>query len=342
VPGDPNSRIAGHASNNHMDTEQKVTPDQLIAEMHRTVDRLAEDGADRGDIKILARTLRELRHSFRVLADHRGVRKVTVFGSARCLPGSPSYRQAEAFGREMAGKGWMVVTGGGAGIMEAAHVGAGRDLAMGINILLPFEQGANRIISDDAKLIHVKYFFTRKLLFVKESDGVALFPGGFGTMDEAFEVLTLLQTGKSGMFPIVLLDDPGGDYWRLWREFVEGHLLRRGLISSEDLSLFCVTDSVAEAAEEIFRFYRVFHSMRYVGKELVLRLKRSPPPDLLSRFEAGFSDILSAGTFRLGSSLPDEANEPQLADLPRLVFRFNWRNFGRLRMLIDLLNRETG
>jgi uncharacterized protein (TIGR00730 family) len=325
-----------------MGTEQKVTPDQLIAEMHRTVDRLAEDGADRGDIKILARTLRELRHSFRVLADHRGVRKVTVFGSARCPPDSSSYRQAEAFGREMAGTGWMVVTGGGAGIMEAAHVGAGRELAMGINILLPFEQGANRIISDDEKLIHVKYFFTRKLLFVKESDGVALFPGGFGTMDEAFEVLTLLQTGKSRMFPIVLLDDPGGDYWRIWREFAESHLLRRGLISAEDLSLFRITDRVSEAAEEITGFYRVFHSMRYVGKELVLRLNHPPSPDLLARIGDDFSDILASGTFRLGPSLPDEANEPQLAGLPRLIFGFNRRNFGRLRMLIDLLNREPG
>lgn len=325
-----------------METGGKVTPDELIAEMHRTVDRLAEDGADRGDIKILARALRELRHSFRVLSEHRGVRKVTVFGSARCPPGSPSYGQAEAFGREMAAKGWMVVTGGGSGIMEAAHVGAGREQAMGINILLPFEQGANRIVSGDSKLIHVKYFFTRKLLFVKEADAVALFPGGFGTLDEAFEVLTLLQTGKSRMFPIVLLDDPGGDYWRIWREFVEGHLLRRGMVSSEDLSLFRVTDSVAEAADEISGFYRVFHSMRYVGRELVFRLNRPPFPDLLARIEAGFSDILSSGTFRVGNSLPDEANEPHLADLPRLIFPFNRRNFGRLRMLIDLLNRESG
>lgn len=324
-----------------MTTDGKITSDQLIAEMHRTVDRLAEDGADRGDIKILARALRELRHSFRLLAEHRGVRKVTVFGSARCLPGTPSYRQAEAFGREMAGKGWMVITGGGAGIMEAAHVGAGKGLAMGINILLPFEQGANPIISGDAKLIHVKYFFTRKLLFVKEADGVALFPGGFGTLDEAFEVLTLQQTGKSRIFPIVLLDDPGGDYWRIWREFVEGHLLRRGMISPEDLSLFRVTDSVAEAAEEISGFYRVFHSMRYVGRDLVFRLKRPPSPELLARIGDDFSDILASGKFRLGKSLPDEENEPLLIDLPRLIFPFNRRNFGRLRMLADVLNREA-
>ncbi|NNG47482.1 MAG: LOG family protein, partial [Deltaproteobacteria bacterium] len=222
----------------------------------------------------------------------------------------------------------------------AAHVGAGQNLAMGINILLPFEQGANRIITGDPKLIHVKYFFTRKLLFVKESDGVALFPGGFGTLDEAFEVLTLLQTGKSKLFPIVLLDEPGGDYWRLWKEFVAGHLLRRELISPEDLSLFRVTDDMAVAVEEILGFYRVFHSMRYVGKELVIRLSRPLPGDALSRIQGEFSDILASGSFRLGASLPDEGNEPRLADLPRLIFRFNRKNFGRLRMLVDHLNRE--
>jgi uncharacterized protein (TIGR00730 family) len=324
-----------------MENSRKVTPDQLIAEMHRTVDRLAEDGADRGDIKILARALRELRHSFRVLSEHKGVRKVTVFGSARSLPESPSYRQAVAFGREMAGRGWMVVTGGGEGIMEAAHVGAGQDLAMGINILLPFEQGPNRIVASDPKLIHVKYFFTRKLLFVKESDGVALFPGGFGTLDESFEVLTLLQTGKSMLFPIVLLDEPGGNYWRLWREFVEGHLTRRGLISPEDLSLFRVTDTVEEAVEEILGFYRMYHSMRYVGKELVIRISRPLPRHAQSRIRRDFSDMLAAGSFRTGSSLPDEENEPHLAALPRLIFRFNRKHFGRLRMLIDFLNREV-
>jgi len=324
-----------------MENGRKATPDELIAEMHRTVDRLAEDGADRGDIKILARALRELRHSFRVLSEHKGVRKVTVFGSARSLPESPSYRQAVAFGREMAGRGWMVVTGGGEGIMEAAHVGAGQDMAMGINILLPFEHSPNRIVASDPKLIHVKYFFTRKLLFVKESDGVALFPGGFGTLDEAFEVLTLLQTGKSMLFPIVLLDEPGGNYWRLWREFVEGHLLRRGLISPADLSLFRVTDTVEEAVEEILGFYRSYHSMRYVGKELVIRISRPLPRHAQSRVRRDFSDILAAGSFRTGSSLQDEENEPHLAALPRLIFRFNRKHFGRLRMLIDFLNREV-
>ena len=324
-----------------MENGRKVTRDELIAEMHRTLDRLAEDGADRGDIKLLARTMRELTRSFRLLSGLRPFRKVTVFGSARSLPGSPAYRQAVAFGAEMARRGWMVVTGGGEGIMEAAHVGAGQDLAMGINILLPFEQAANRIVSGDPKLIHVKYFFTRKLLFVKEADGVALFPGGFGTLDESFEVLTLLQTGKSRLFPVVLVDEPGGDFWRLWKEFVKRHLLGRSWISPEDLSFFRVTDDAREAADEILGFYRVFHSMRYVGKELVLRLRIPVPDDLLRRIDESFADILESGSFATGAALRGEEDEPELSGLPRLIFRFNRRSFGRLRTLVDFLNREA-
>lgn len=324
-----------------MENGRKVTADELIAEMHRTVDRLGEDGADRGDIKLLARAMREMRHSLRVFAGVRGRRKVTVFGSARCAPDSPSYRQAVAFGREMARHGWIVVTGGGSGIMEAAHVGAGEDLSMGINILLPFEQAPNRVVAGRANLVHVKYFFTRKLLFVKEADGVALFPGGFGTLDESFEVLTLLQTGKSRPFPIVLVDEPGGDYWRRWAEFVREHLLRRGLISPEDLALFRVTDDATVAVEEILGFYRVFHSTRSVGRDFVIRLARPIPDATLARIRREFADILASGTFRLGAGLPDETDEPALAHLPRLIFRFDRRSYGRLRALIDALNREA-
>jgi hypothetical protein len=305
------------------------------------VEGLAEDATDRGDLKILARAMRELRYSFRVFSGLRGMRKVTVFGSARCRAGSPAYRQAVAFGKEMARRGWLVITGGGEGIMEAAHVGAGQDLAMGINILLPFEQPDNPVIAGGARLIHVKYFFTRKLLFVKEADGVALFPGGFGTLDESFEVLTLLQTGKSRLFPIVLVDEPGGDYWRLWKGFVESHLLGRGWISPEDLALFRITDDAAEAVEEILGFYRVYHGMRYVGKDLVFRLRLPPSDSVLSRIRADFGDIVESGTFRTGAALPEEEDEPEISELPRLVFRFNRKSFGRLRMLVDFLNRET-
>ena len=319
----------------------KVSSEELLAGLRQTVEGLAEDGADRGDLKILARAMRQLRYSFRVFAGLKGFRKVTVFGSARCRAGSPGYRQAVAFGREMARRGWLVITGGGEGIMEAAHVGAGQEMAMGINILLPFEQPDNPVIAGDSKLIHVKYFFTRKLLFVKEADGVALFPGGFGTLDESFEVLTLLQTGKSRLFPIVLVDEPGGDYWRLWKEFVERHLLGRGWISPEDLALFRVTDNAFEAAEEILGFYRVYHSMRYVGKDLVFRLRLPPSDAVFSRLRASFGDIVDSGTIRLGAALPEEEDEPELASHPRLIFRFNRKSFGRLRMLVDFLNREA-
>jgi uncharacterized protein (TIGR00730 family) len=320
---------------------RRVSPGELLTELRQTVEGLAEDGADRGDLKILTRAMRELRYSFRVFSGLRGLRKVTVFGSARCRAGTPVYRQAEAFGGEMARRGWLVITGGGEGIMEAAHVGAGLDMAMGINIMLPFEQPDNPVIAGDAKLIHVKYFFTRKLLFVKEADGVALFPGGFGTLDESFEVLTLLQTGKSRLFPVVLVDEPGGDFWRLWKEFVERHLLGRSWISPEDLSLFRVTDDAREAADEILGFYRVFHSMRYVGKELVLRLRFPVPADLLRRVDDGFADILESGSFATGAALREEEDEPELSGLPRLIFRFNRRSFGRLRTLVDFLNREA-
>ncbi len=325
-----------------MATIRKVTADELIAEMHRTVDGLAADGADRGDIKLLARALRESRHSFRVFAGLRAFRKVMVFGSARCDQGSPSYRQAVAFGEEMARNGWMVVTGAGSGIMEAANVGAGQDLSAGINILLPFEQAPNRIVAGHANLVNVKYFFTRKLLFVKEADGVALFPGGFGTLDESFEVLTLVQTGKSRPFPIVLVDEPGGDYWRSWAEIVEGRLLRRGLISPEDVALYRVTDDPSAAAAEIMGFYRVFHSVRSVGRETVIRLSRPLSEQAVERLRRDYADILAGGSFRLGKSLPDETDEPGLAALPRLIFPFNRRSYGRLRQLIDAVNCEGG
>jgi uncharacterized protein (TIGR00730 family) len=245
------------------------------------------------------------------------------------------------FSRKIVEAGFMVITGAASGIMEAGHVGAGRENSIGVNILLPFEQEANAIIAGDVKLMHLKYFFTRKLLFVKESDAVALFPGGFGTQDEGFEVLTLVQTGKSHLIPIVLIDAPGGDYWKRWQSFIQEVLLERQMISPNDLALYKVTDSVEEAVAEVTGFYRVYHSMRYVKGDLVLRLHRPLPPPLLERIRAEFADILLAGTFEQTSALPAEANDAHLAALPRLCFRFDRRSLGRLRMLIDLINREA-
>jgi uncharacterized protein (TIGR00730 family) len=317
-----------------------VSIEQLVQQLKETADKLIRDQANRGDVKLLSTALKELRYAFKVFAPYRNRRKVTVFGSARLLPEHPAYESAVEFGRRIAEAGLMVITGAASGIMEAGHVGAGRENSIGVNILLPFEQDANAVIAGDAKLMHLKYFFTRKLLFVKESDAVTLFPGGFGTQDECYEVLTLVQTGKSHLFPIVMLEEPGGDYWQQWRRYVEEVLLARGMVSPADLALFKITDSVDEAVAEVLGFYRVYHSMRYVNRYLVLRLQRALPEQLLERIRAEFADIVEAGTFEQTSALPAEANEADLATLPRLRFQFDRRNLGRLRMLIDLINRE--
>jgi uncharacterized protein (TIGR00730 family) len=323
------------------DARQPVSIEQLVLQIKETADKLVRDGANRGDVKLLSTALRELRYAFKIFAKYRNERKVTVFGSARTIPSHLAYESAVEFSRRMAQAGYMVITGAASGIMEAGHVGAGREHSIGVNILLPFEQDANAIIAGDAKLMHLKYFFTRKLLFVKESDAVALFPGGFGTQDEGFEVLTLVQTGKSHLFPIVMIDEPGGTYWRLWERFVKEVLLQRQLISDADLTLFKVTDSVDEAVEEVLRFYRVYHSMRYVRDDLVLRLQRRLSEPLLNQLRRDFADIVVSGTLAQTGALPAEANDPHLAELPRLRFRFDRSNLGRLRMLIDRINLEA-
>src|SRR5579862_1558868 len=248
------------------DSRKSIGIEQLVQQIKETADKLIRDQANRGDVKLLSTALKELRYCFKVFGPYRHRRKVTVFGSARLPLDHPACKAAVAFGRRLAEAGFMVITGAASGIMEAGHVGAGRDASIGVNILLPFEQSANPIIAGDNKLMHLKYFFTRKLLFVKESDAVALFPGGFGTQDEGFEVLTLVQTGKSHLFPIVMVDLPEGGYWGPWDAYVKNVLLAQGMISPSDLALYKLTHSVEEAMTEIRNFYRVYHSMRYVKK----------------------------------------------------------------------------
>jgi uncharacterized protein (TIGR00730 family) len=315
---------------------------ELIEMIKESADKLASDHTSRGDLKILSRTLRELRYAFKVFSPYRYRRKVTVFGSARTSRDHPAYRQAIEFGRKMAEHDWLVITGAASGIMEAGHVGAGREHAMGLNILLPFEQAVNSVISGDPKLVYMKYFFTRKLMFVKESDAFCLMPGGFGTLDEGLEVLTLLQTGKHDMMPVLLLDEPGGDYWLNFQRFIQQQLLDRGMISDQDLSLYRLTDRVDQAVEEILTFYRVYHSMRYVRANLVFRLQQSLSESQLAEINEQFQDLLVAGQFTLGRPLPEEKDEPGLAAFPRLIFPFNRRNYGRLRQLIDHINRAGG
>jgi len=316
------------------------TQDELLDEMRETIDKLQSDNASRGDLKILGRALKELRYSFRVFSKYRANRKVTVFGSARTKPEAPAYQQTIKFGRRMAEAGWMVLTGAGGGIMEAAHVGAGRSMAMGVNIMLPFEQSANPVIAGDEKLINLKYFFTRKLLFVKEVHAIVLFPGGFGTMDEGFETLTLIQTGKRDMLPIVCVDEPGGQYWEQFRNFVESQLLRTGLISPEDMSLFRVTDDVDVAFHEVMNFYRVFDSMRYIRDALVLRLRSEPSDEYVARLNDQYKDVIVSGRIEKVAVHPFESDEEHLSHLTRLRMKFNRRNLGRLRQLIDQLNRD--
>ena len=313
----------------------------LMETMHRTIDRMGKDGTTRGDLKILSRTLRELRYAFKVFQPYRRRRKVTVFGSARTSPAQPAYQQAVEFGRAMAGQGWMVITGAGGGIMEAGNLGAGREMSMGLNILLPFEQRANDVIDGDPKLVTMKYFFTRKLMFVKECSAVVSLPGGLGTLDETCEVLTLLQTGKQTMMPIVLLDQPGGSYWHDLGLFFEKHLLNTQLISPADTSLYRITDNVEVAADEILKFYRVYHSMRYVRNRLVFRLTESLTNEQLDTINVQFADILVDGVFEQTGALAQEQGEEDLIGLPRLAFHFNRRALGRLRMLIDFVNGRS-
>jgi uncharacterized protein (TIGR00730 family) len=312
----------------------------LLLRLRHAADRLPVSRTAQEDLKILSQTLRELRRAFSVFAPYRTQRKVTIFGSARTPRDAPAYEQAVRLGKSMADSGWFVVTGAATGIMEAGHRGAGRDRSMGLNIMLPFEQEANDVIRGDGKLVTMKYFFTRKLMFVKECDAVVCLPGGFGTMDEAFEVLTLLQTGKREMMPLVFLDSPGGRFWRNWLDYIRENLLAGGMISAEDLSLFRVTDSVEQTVAEIIGFYRVFHSMAYANNRLVLRLQRPLSDVRLSALERDFADILSDGRFHQETSLNGQPSGTDQPPLTGLVFHFNRRSLGRLRRLIDAINAD--
>ncbi len=337
-------RIRPNVSEEHpLPTEHAVEPslaDQLVEEIKETADKLVHDNASVGDLKILSRALKELRYAFKVFTPYRRQRKVTVFGSARLKPDHVCYQQAVDFGRRMANAGWYVVTGAGGGIMEAAHVGAGRKMSMGLNIMLPFEQEANPVIDKDEKLVHFKYFFTRKLLFVKEVHAIALFAGGFGTQDEGWETLTLVQTGKRDLMPIVCVDPPGQSYWANWKKYIRDNLLADGLISLEDMSLFTVVSSVKDAFNEIIDFYSVYNSMRYVRDKLYLRLHREPSDQFVEELNDRFSGILEGGKIEKCPSHPLEKDDEHLAHLPRLSMRFNRRDIGRLRQLVDLLNQR--
>lgn len=310
----------------------------LMTELLTGLLKLHDAHLDLLDVKIVNRAVKELRHAFSIFHGYRNRQKVSIFGSARTLSDDPNYQLAYQFAQSIVREGFMVITGGADGIMRAAQEGAGRENSFGVNIMLPFEQGPNSTIADDPKLITFKYFFTRKLMFQKEANAIALFPGGFGTHDEGFEILTLAQTGKSDPQPIICLQAPGCDYWDDWSAFVTRQLLKRKLINEEDMSLFTIVNSAEAAVSQILRFYRRYHSMRFVGRELAMRLKQTITPEQLEQLRDRFADLLSDGTFELRGPLAEELDEPALRDLPRLVFNFNRRSTGRLRQLISYLN----
>ena len=314
---------------------------ELIEEMIVTALKMARDEMSVADLKLINRSLKEMRYAAKVFGQYAQFRKVVVFGSARVPIDSPEAKAAEDFARAMVAKDYMVITGGGDGIMGAAQRGAGRERSFGLNIRLPFEQQANPIIEGDPKLINFNYFFDRKLNFVKESHAFALFPGGFGTMDETFEVLTLMQTGKARVIPVVMLDRPSGDYWETWIKFLTDYLFKLGLVSEEDFSFFKIVPDVDAAVAEILQFYKIYHSARWVGEQLVVRINRALSKSAIVDLNKKFADLLREGEIVQGAALRPEKNEPEIWNLPRLILTPHRNNFGRFRQLIDAINASS-
>lgn len=306
--------------------------------MVETVLKFGRSHASIADLKLYNRAMRELRYASTIFSEFQGVPKVAIFGSARSAHTSEEYLAAKEFARRIVEQGYMVITGGGDGIMGAAQEGAGAARSFGLNIRLPFEQKANEVISGDPKLINFRYFFTRKLHFVKETHAFVLFPGGFGTHDEAFEALTLMQTGKTSIVPMVFLDKRGGHYWKTWQKFVNDHLLANGLISETDLALFKITDDLDVALNEILHFYRNFHSYRWVRERMVIRVRHRLTEGALAKMNRDFDHLLAADRIIQSEALPEEHSELHLRQYPRIVLTPHRRDFGTLRLLLDAIN----
>ncbi len=312
----------------------------LVREMILAALKAGQEKNDRAHMKLMNTTMKEMRFTGKMFGPYSSVRKVTVFGSARTEPEEPIYDMARVFGKKLADSGYMVITGAGGGIMHAANEGAGPESSFGVNIQLPFEQKPNPVIAGNPRLITYKYFFNRKVAFLKEADAVALFPGGFGTLDEAMETLTLLQTGKHLPLPLVLIDEPGGTYWSRWIRFIREELLAENYVVEGDFELFKRVNSVDEAFEVIHQFYSCYHSMRYFKDKLVIRLLTVKSDSALEMLNERFSDILVPdGKIIMSDALPEEEDEPELAHLPRLVMDFNMTDYGRLKTLIDEINK---
>lgn len=309
----------------------------LIAEIIATSLKLYRDQPDRGELKLFNTALKEMRYSALVFGGYRDIPKVTMFGSARTAPDDPEYQLAHDFAQLMVTeRDWMVITGAGPGIMEAGNKGAGLGGSFGVNIRLPFEASANEFIPE-SRMINFKYFFTRKLGFVKESNAFTVFPGGFGTMDEAFELLTLIQTGKAPIHPIVLME-AGNTYWPTWEKFVNEELLDKGWISEEDVHLYATTNDPAEAADIICDFYANYHSQRYVDGRLVVRLRSEPSAEQLELLNDEYSDIVVSGQIAATAPLAPEVRDEDSLECARISLHFDRRSYGRLRQMIDQLN----
>jgi uncharacterized protein (TIGR00730 family) len=308
---------------------------RLVRDLVITALKLIPDGRDTGELKLMTAAIKELRYAYRVFGQYPDKHKVTIFGSARTPPDHPDYLAAVVFSRAMAEAGWMVITGAGDGIMKAGHEGPGREASFGVAIRLPFETTANEVIAGDSKLINFRYFFTRKLMFLSQAEAVVLFPGGFGTLDETFETLTLVQTGKASMIPIVTLEGEGGSYWDEFAGFIDRSLLERGWISPEDPGLYHRARSPREAAEHIIRFYRHYHSSRYVRDDLIIRINQRLRADQVEALNDEFASLVKSGRIRQCSAYPEERDH---LDLPRIAFTHTRSRFSLVRKLINRIN----
>jgi uncharacterized protein (TIGR00730 family) len=309
-----------------------------VADIIENALKILTDVKDTGDVRVIQTAVRELRYAYRLFAPYAQHRKVTIFGSARTNSSKQEYQQAVDFGQKIVKAGFMVITGAGPGIMQAGMEGAGPENSFGVNIRLPWEQSANPVIREDKKLVTFKYFFTRKLIFIRHSDAIVLFPGGFGTMDEGYEAITLMQTGKSQLMPLVLVDKPGGTYWKTWDKNIREHLLRDGLISPDDLNLYRITDNADEAVKIVARFYRNFHSTRFVKDLFIIRLKNAPTDSALEAINEDFGDINNGPAIKRIEPTPEEREDNDQLGLQRIAFEFNRRDYGRLRQMVDVLN----
>lgn len=317
----------------------EVTSDRdLLFELLTSVLRMGRERMDRGDLKIANATLKEMRYAFSVFAPYRGVRKAAIFGSARTRPDERAYADAREVGRLLVASGWMAITGGGPGIMTAGIEGAGPEDSFAVSIVLPFEPAGGASMVADGRSINFRYFFNRKLTFMKEASGYVLFPGGFGTMDEAFELLTLIQTGRETPAPVVLFEPKGDAYWRSFRHFLEVELLDAGLVDEEDLGLFHLTSDPADAVAHLTAFYSTYHSMRWVGGRLVVRLNHDIDDEALERLNEAYADIVAVGRIERCEPSRAEVADGEHLDLPRLRFRFVNTRFARLHSLIRDLN----